>query len=296
MNSSLPNITAEAFGFTIPTRSSSLRDRSKQSSKHRKQSSLDKSRTEVAQHMRSSSLVSREESIRRGTFLEISPPTPGRTLDWATPCSASTVSSNAPFSLYRAHNSPAIHTTENLLGQTSLRIKTFRATKVPDPHDNPDIRAHPANGLSETPNGQMRESPISPLVNTYPLNGTSESQCDYISEPSTSPTTPVSVHAPFPSKQTEGTTNISGQAPAVIPKILHCHIAHMILEQISCNMHDQDTQNYIQPIKETVYTPAQHFAADKEGKVTKIPDALSETLKMVKEREARPITKNMGWE
>ena len=296
MNHSLPNTTAEAFGFTIPTRSSSLRDRSKQASKRRGQSSVDKSRDEVTQRMRSIFLESRPASIRRSTFLEASSPTSMQTLERTSPSSASTVSSNAPLSLYQTRNKPAAPPADNLLRQASLRIKTFRATEVPDPRDSPDISAHPANSLPETPIGQMIESPIISLLNAHLLNKASESQCGYTSEPSTNPTTPVLVRVPFPSKQTEDTTITSDQATAVIQDTIHCHIANMILEQITRNIHDQDFQNHIQPIKETIYAPAQHFAAGIEGKVTKIPDALGETLEMVKEREAKLSIKNMGWE
>lgn len=288
MNRSLPNTTAEAFGFTIPTRSSSLRDRSKQVSKRREQSSIDKSRDEVAQRMRS--------IFGSGTLFEGSSPTSTQTLERSTPSSASTVSSNPPLSLYQTRNKPAAPPADNLLRQASLRIKTFRATEIPDPRDSPDISAHPANSLPETPITQMTESPIIPLLNAHPLNKTWKSQCGYASEPSTHPTTPASVRTPFPSKQTEDTTITSNQATAVIKDTIHCHIANMILEQLSRNINNQDFQNHIQPIKETIYVPAQHFAAGIEGRVTRIPDALGETLEMVKEREAKPSIKNMGWE
>ncbi|ERF73585.1 hypothetical protein EPUS_07519 [Endocarpon pusillum Z07020] len=296
MNRSLPNTTAEAFGFTIPTRSSSLRDRSKHASKRQEQSSINKSRDEVTQRMRSIFLESWQSSIKSGTLLEDSSPTSMQTLERSTPSSASTMSSNAPLSLYQTRNKPAAPPADNLLRQASLRIKTFRATEVPDPRDSPDISAHPANSLPETPIGQIIEPPITPLLNTHPLNKTSKSQCGYNSEPGTNPTTPASFRAPFPSTQIEDTTITSNQATAVIKDTIHCHIANMILEQLTRNINNQDFQNHIQPIKETIYAPAQHFAAGIEGKVTKIPDALGETLEMVKEREAKPTIKNMGWE
>ena len=296
MHRFLPNTTAEAFGFTIPARSSSLRDHSMQASKHRTKSSIDKSQNEVEQLLRSVSLGSREASIRRGTFLESPSSTPRQTLDRASSSSGSTVSSNAPLSLYRTRNKPAAQPTDELLRQASLRIKTFPPTEVPDPRNSPDIRTHPSNSLPETPVNQLPESPIIPLLDAYPLNRTSETQCGYPSQPSTNPTTPVSVPASPPSQQTEGTTTASNLASAVLQETTPHHTENMILEQITRNMHYRDSQDHIQPTKEMVYAPAQHFAAGIEGKVIKIPDALGETLEMVKERGAEMGIKNMGWE
>lgn len=296
MNHVLPNTTAEAVGFTIPGRSSSLREHSQRSSKASKKPSLDNSRDEVAKRMRSLSLERPDPHLRSWISFDSSPPIKRQTLQRATSSSTSTSSSNAPLSLYRNHKQPKNKHNGDLLRQTSLKIKTFRATGIPDPRNSPSISAHPANSCPESPIIPLSGSSTILSADDDPFNRLSAPQNNYTSAPRADLTPQLILPRASPAKRTEDTPVNTDQAPAVTPETIHRHTEDIILERIISDIHYHDPYTYLQPSRETVHVPAQHYATGIEGKVIKIPVALGETLELVKEKEPKKDIANMGWE
>jgi hypothetical protein len=292
MNRPLPNTTAEAIGFTIPGRSSSLREHSKRTSKQTKRASLEKSRDEIVQRLRGISLGSHEANIRNAISFDLLSVRPRQISRPQTPNSASSASSNAPFSLYRNYRKLLIDDEGPPSGQASPKIKTFRATDIPDPRNSPDINAHPAHSLPESPIDPPLASPFIPVPNAQ----IPRSLPGYISEPQVEKPANIPVPASFSSKHTEDTTVNVTQSPAVTHETIHRHTEHIMQEQITRDIHYHDSYTYIQPIKQTVYAPAQHYATGLDGKIIRIPDALGESLDMVKEREPSKSVAGMGWE
>jgi hypothetical protein len=296
MNRPLPNTTAEAVGFTIPGRSSSLQYHTKPTSKHRKKSPIDKSRDEVAERLRSLSLGSREANIRKGTFFDCSSLSHRQILKRATSSSASTASSSAPVSLYRNSNKPKNQLAGDLSRQGSLKVKTFRAIDSPDPRNSPDISAHPANSLPGTPVGPLSESPTLPSLDAHPFNRPSGSQFKPPSEPRADAKPQLSLPPSSSLDQTVDSNITTNRAPPVTRETAYRRTENLILEQISRDIHYHHSHKYVQPVKETVFAPAQHFATGMEGKVIKIPNALGESLEMVKEQAPKQGIAGMGWE
>jgi hypothetical protein len=299
MNSPLPNTTAEALGFTIPGRSSSLQDHSKKPSKSPIKTSLDQSRKEVAERMRSLSLGSQDTNIRRGQPFDNSriPTTQVQDLRRPTSSSTSTSSSTIPLSLYRNSNKPSDKRNGGLLGHNGLKIKTFRAVSIPDPRKTPDLGAHPAiaKSLPESPVDPWLSSPAAPSIGAHPLDNSPGSETKNITDHRAEST--PSLFLPSPSlNRTEDTTVTVTQPPAVTHETIHRHTEHVVREEVTREIHYHDSYTHIQPIKETVYAPTQHFATGLEGKIIKIPDALGESLEMVKERVPQQKNGSMGWE
>lgn len=298
MNRPLPNTTAEAVGFTIPGRSSSLQYDLKLSSKHKKKEkkkkslkgSLEESHHEVAERMRSLSLGSLEVKIRKGSFFDHSSLTHRQILKRATSSLASTNSSNAPLSVYRNSSRPTSRHSGDLSRKPSLKIKTFRATDIPDPRNSPDLSAHPANSLPGSPVHPLSGSPIISSLDSHPIKTPSRPVISNASEQPTRPT-------PNPSLPLrENSTNPTGQAPAINRETTDQNYGRDILEKFSRNLDDHHSYSYDSLTKESVFATVQHCATGAEGKVIKIPDALGECLSIFKEREPKTGVAAMGWE
>jgi hypothetical protein len=296
MDRLLLNTTAEGIGFTIPGRSSSLQDRSKQPSKHRKKSSIKKSRVEVEDQIRNLSLETQDAHGRKGRALERSSLAESQAFKRHASSSASSSSSNAPLSLYRNHNRQIDKHDGELLRQTSLKIKTFRATGIPDPRTSPDIAAHPANSLPGSPVIFSSESPTIPSPDILPLDGLSAPRANYSPEPRSLAMRNAPVSPTLPAKRSHDITVSINQASALTRDTKQQCAGNVLLEKNTRDLHSRESYKYIQPSNLTVCAPAQHFAAGIEGKVIKIPGALGESLKIVKERQPRSRTAGMGWE
>jgi hypothetical protein len=294
MHPSLPNATAQAVGFTIPGRSSSLQDHAKRVSKHSKKSSLDKSRDEVAERMRSISLGSREAKIRNRVSFDGSHVAERMPVKRPS-SSSSTSSSSPPVSLYKNYDKPLSDRNGDLLRQASLKIKTYRAAGVPDPRNSPDISAHPANSLPESPIDPWL-SPTPRSVDAHPFNTPPAAQGKDSFEPPLAVAPPLSRHPAFSANHTEEETVTVNKASTVTHSKIHQEPENISQKDNTRDVHFQDSYNYPPPIKKRACAPAQHFATGLEGKVIKIPGALGESLEIFRQREARMALVGMGWD
>lgn len=296
MNHLLPNATAEAVGFTIPGRSSSLRDHSKRpSSKHGKKASLDKSRDEVVRHLRSLSIGGREANTKERISLD--DPSVLRRQAFKRPTSpASTSSGSIPISQYRNYNKPSTDHNGGSVRQTGLRIRTFRPTDIPDSRDSPDICAHPANSLPESPVDPLLGSPTIPVLAGHPPNRPHGPRIHLTSESRANPTPHISLPPSSLLKHTEDTSVMTEQAPAVTHETRTGHSEKIMHPESTHDEHYHGSCNYVQTLNDTFYPPAQHFATGVEGKVIKIPDALGESLEIAKDRVPKKGYASMGWE
>lgn len=305
MNRPLPNITAEAVGFTIPSRSSSLQPHSKQSFNQKKttrmkkerRSSLAWSHDEVADRMKSLSLGSLEINLRKSSLFDSSFLTHRQILKRATSLMASRTCSSPPISVYRNCSRPSSQHTGDLSRQASLKIKTFRATDIPDPQSSPDLSAHPANTLPGSPGSPvspMSGSPITYSFDKHPFNIPPRLQTEDTSESPTDSKTKL--YLPL----LENTTTTTKQAPDVTKDTTDQNTEKTTVRRVSRDTSDRHhysyDYNHHQSTKSTAFASTQHFATDLEGKVIKIPGALSESLASFKECVPRQSCSGMGWE